>query len=166
MQIIATPVPGDHVVSIRADENGLTVDGKIYNWDTLPRDVIVVEYGEYGGVNACSLIKDIFIEVIPSQVVIEHSPAEPIDPAEVLTLDRQGWVCDRWQIKTVLGRERWEVIEGFANSPDAPWGLQTVIDDAMRIPRVSQTVDLLAYILGMSDEDVDALFLISMDLRA
>ena len=66
----------------------------------------------------------------------------------------------------MLGKDRWDTIEAFAASPDAPCGLQTVIADAVTIPRVSQTVDLLGYILGMTGDDVDGLFMRAMTLHA
>ena len=36
----------------------------------------------------------------------------------------------------------------------------------MTIPRVSQTVELLAHILGLSDDEVDELFQVAMALAA
>lgn len=79
---------------------------------------------------------------------------------------RETWVCDRWQIITVLGGERWAAIMAFANADDAPWGLRTVIENAQIIPRVSQTVDLLAFILGVPDDEVDGIFRQAIALRA
>ena len=57
-------------------------------------------------------------------------------------------------------------IEAFAAGPDAPWGLQTVIADAQIIPRASQTVDLLAFILGVPGDEVDEIFRQAIALRA
>lgn len=79
---------------------------------------------------------------------------------------RATWVVDRWQIKAVLGEAAWTKVVEFGMAPDAPWGLRVVIEDAQKIPRLSETVELLAWLLGMDAEQVDALFLAAMALRA
>lgn len=179
MHIILFPVAGAGVVKVRIEADWLTVDDKTYAYDALPAKgpvriedgVAIIDYGERGGVSTCCLTEAHEVEVIPSDFRAEPPPPpkeadfEVAAQAELAAL-RETWVCDRWQIKTVLGRDRWEAIEAFAAGPDAPWGLQTVIADAQIIPRASQTVDLLAFILGVPDDEVDEIFRQAIALRA
>lgn len=167
MHIILQPVPGDLVIQLRVDQDTLTINGIGQSYPD-SEGPTVIEYGERGGVATIQLTDAHTVEIIapdlppPAPPIIDHE-AEAI---AALQAQREGWAVDRWQIKTALGKDRWAAIESFGTSPDAPWGLQTVIADAMVIPRVSQTIDLLAYILGWSDEDVDQLFQAAMTLYA
>lgn len=168
MRVTFIPVPGTAFIAARIVAAGLTINDKVTPWDSLKEDP-VIEYGEQSGVAVFIDTTDHSYHVVPS-VWVDPNPPKPVDPA-VLALDqleaeRQGWVCDRWQIKTVLGQARWQMIVGFGTGAGAPWGLQTVIEDAMTIPRASQTVDLLAYILGLSEAEVDDLFRTAMALTA
>jgi len=162
MRIILTPVPKSEFKVVRWERGVLKVNG-------LETEAGVIEYDEQLGCSTFSDDRSVKLEVIPSKWVDPTPPPEIDHEAEAaaqLEAQRESWVADRWQMITVLGPERWAVIESFAAAPDAPWGLKAVIANAVTIPRNSQTVDLLAYILGMSDGDVDALFLTAMPLKA
>ena len=70
-------------------------------------DSVTVDYGEWGGVIACNLTQSHALRIIQDDL-----PAPPPPPTEVeacalanLEMQRQGWVCDPWQIKTVLDRD-------------------------------------------------------------
>ena len=179
MHIKFEPVAGETKITARIEDGGLTINGKVFGYDTVPAegpvraqdDTITVDYGEHGGVSTCRLTGDHSVAVIAPDL-----PPPPPPPAPKVDLEamaqaelenqRAGWVCDRWQIITVLGQDRWQAIEAFGANDDATWGVKAVIDYAVSIPRVSQTVDLLAHILGMSDEEVDDLFRAAMTLNA
>ena len=181
MQILLTPVPGSAVVRLRIEDETLTIDDVRFDLEALAaaglvhkdgdRQVVIIPYGEHGGVSTCNLTDRHSVEVIPTDLPPQPPPPPPKADVEAearaaLEVQRLGWTVDRWQIKTVLGRDRWEVIEAFGTGEDAPWGLKTVIEDAMTIPRVSQTVELLAHILGLSEDEVDELFQVAMALAA
>lgn len=176
MNIVLRPVPGDTVVNVRVEATSLTINGQTHAWETLGSgpgmavadDTVVIDYGAAGGVSTIRLTNAHSVTVLPSD--LPPPPPAKEDPAAIaqanLEAQRQSWVCDRWQIKTVLGQERWETILAFGANPYASWGLKTLIDDAMQIPRVSETVEVLAYILGLSDKEVDDLFRTAMALTA
>ena len=179
MHISFEPVAGETRITARIEDGGLTINGKVFGYDTMPAegpvrargDTIAVDYGEHGGVSTCQLTAAHSVEVIHSGLPPPPPPPPPkIDEAAVtlaeLLAQREGWVCDRWQIITVLGEKRWQAIVQFGASDDAAWGMKTVIDCAVSIPRVSQSVDLLAFILGLGDEEVDDLFRQAMTLVA
>lgn len=176
MHIVLTPIAGTEALHLRIEAVRLVINDKVYACDDLPpagpirieSGVAVIEYGDRGGVNTCQLTDLHSVEVIAA--TLPPPPPPPVDiEAEAqaaLEAQRDGWRVARWQIKTALGRDRWQVIEDFGTAKDAPWGLQTVIEDATDIPRNSQTVELLAYILGMDDTAVDAVFQTAMQLKA
>ncbi len=179
MHIVLRPVAGDAVVTAVIDDSGLTVNGTFYPWAALPldgavrleADTVIIEYGEAGGVSMGRLTQAHTVAVIPSRWADLNPPKEEerdptVEAQALLEAAREGWVCDRWQIKTLLGQERWQSIVAFGQDPNGSWGLKTLIDDAVQIPRVSETVEVLAYILGLSDAEVDGLFQKAMGLRA
>ena len=86
--------------------------------------------------------------------------------AKMIAADRAEMAAARWQLIVSLGEERWAKVLAFRDSPDTTWAMRQILDEAQYIPRVSQTVDLLAYILGMTDADADALFVNALALRA
>jgi len=168
MHISLQPVPGHLTINLRVEADTISINGTVHDVADLGDD-LMIEYGEEAGVATCLMTQAHTVAVIPS--TFQPAYIAPVIDVEAeaqaaLQMLRSGWSVDRWQIKTVLGKDRWDAIKAFGASPDAPWGLQTVIADAVTIPRVSQTVDLLGYILGMTDDDVDGLFMQAMTLHA
>lgn len=168
MHVTFIPVAGTLFIAARIEGAGLTINDQVTRWDGFSTDP-VIEYGEQSGVAVFTNTTAHSYHVVPTTWV-DPTPPAPVDPAALvlalLEAERQSWVCDRWQIKTVLGQVRWQTIVEFGTAEGAPWGLQTVIEDAVIIPRVSQTVDLLAFILGMTEDEVDDLFRTAMALVA
>lgn len=179
MQIELHPVDGSAAtVMVRVEDAALTVDGTAYAYDAIPvkgpvrlaDQIVIVEYGAWGGVSTCELTAAHLVVVFaPDTPPPSPVPAEIDRDAEAATA-LQNWrentACEKWQIKTAMGEAAWLVVEMFGNQIGAPWGLKTVIADATNIPRMSQTVDLLAHILGWDDAKVDALFSLSLDQKA
>jgi hypothetical protein len=87
-------------------------------------------------------------------------------PDAVLQAERAAMRCARWQMILALGEVRWQAVDAFAKGPAAPWGLRVVIDNAVEISRLSETVETLALVLGLSAAEVDDLFRSAMALRA
>ena len=85
--------------------------------------------------------------------------------AEMITSQRETLSCQRWQMLLVLGEARWAKIEAFRDSPMCNWPMRQVIDNAEYLPRVSQFVDMLAYILGLTEAETDAMFALAMAER-
>lgn len=92
-----------------------------------------------------------------------------------LELSRQDMVADKWQLVAILDLmdpALWQRIEGYAAgtvdaSPLPPCDpiTRSAIRNAITIPRLSQIVDLLAYLLGWDADEVDELFRRAMELR-
>lgn len=87
-------------------------------------------------------------------------------PDLVLQSEREAMICARWQMILALGPDRWGAIMAYASSADAPWGLRVVIENAVEIIRLSETIDVLAWLIGFDDAQVDDLFRVAMSLGA
>jgi hypothetical protein len=79
---------------------------------------------------------------------------------------RASMTCTRWQLIVALGESKWAKILAFRDDPDCTWAMRQIIDTAVTIPRVSELVDFLAYVLGLDAAAADALFTSAMSLRA
>ena len=170
--VLIRQIPGaEPHVTVRYETGALTVNG-------LPADPgAVIEYGE-----SCATVSDdprvrFAVEALPS------APDEPfeIDQAEIaaaaLATERAAMVADKWQIVAILDLEEpalWQRITDWAEGrlaetePELPPCdpiTRSAIRNAITIPRLSQIVDLLAWLLAWDGDRVDQLFRLSMALR-
>ncbi|MBW6506173.1 MAG: hypothetical protein K0B00_05400 [Rhodobacteraceae bacterium] len=90
-------------------------------------------------------------------------PPAPTD-AEVLAAERAGMVCSPLQGKLTLGQAAWAAVEAYRDDPATPWSIRVIIDDAADWRRVSENMQLLAYLLGYSDAEMDDLFRAAMQV--
>jgi hypothetical protein len=160
MKIILAPVSGNAIARVRYERGELTVNGQPFKGD-------LVTYGEEAGCSTFSDDPAVTFDIVPSSWVNPNKPPEP-PPAPLVDMQaiRAEWRAQRWQMILALGEARWAAIMAFADSPEAPWGMRVIIDNAQIIPRLSETIDTLAWVLGMSDDDVDAIFTAAMALEA
>jgi hypothetical protein len=86
--------------------------------------------------------------------------------AQMITSQRAAMSAYRWQMIVALGQDNWAKVQAFRNEPEATWAMGQILDEAQYIPRISETVDLLAYVLGRDDAAVDAVFAVAMTLKA
>lgn len=167
MHLTFAPAPGNLVINARMDPMGLTLNGKLTPWPEVDEFVF---YGEAGGANVTNLSPHSYT-VIPSSFV--RPAPEPLAPsaeelAEIAATELAEWrataKADDWQIIAVLGAERWaKIVEWAATQNHAT---QTLVARATTIPRASQTVELLAWLLGLGDTEVDDLFRAAMEISA
>lgn len=72
-------------------------------------------------------------------------------------------MADAWQIAFVLGEARWQALVFWA---DGYFNTRILVAKATVIPRASDTVALMAWVLEMDDEDVDTVFRTAATIRA
>jgi hypothetical protein len=162
MEVKFTPVPGNRVIRARLEDDGLHLNGQVYPWADAPT---VIEYGEEGGLRECiSLQSQHTFTVIPSPWC---PPAPEPDPeaeaAAALEAWRQSGTADAWQLAFVLGEARWQALEDWAGGH---FNTRILVAKATVIPRASDTVALMAWVLDMTDEEVDAVFRTAAQIRA
>nr|WP_309504271.1 hypothetical protein [uncultured Roseovarius sp.] len=91
--------------------------------------------------------------------------SEPvIDEAAALAAERAGMVCTPLQGKLVLGETAWGQIEDIVADPETPFAMRVAITSAVQWERNSQMIDELAWLMGLSDEQVDDLFRAAMQV--
>ena len=162
MKITLSPVAGAETAIVRFEKGQIAFNGK--RIDTKD-GAVALEYGEESGCVTFSDDQAVVFEIIPSKWV-NPSPPPPPPPPDPIIGWRESISAIRWQMIVALGENRWNMVLAFRDLPDTTWAMQQILDEAQYIPRVSETVDLLAYILGMTDADADALFVNAMALRA
>lgn len=66
--------------------------------------------------------------------------------------------CSRLQGRLTLGEAVCAQLDALAADPATPWAMREAITNAATWNRSSQTIDELAYLLGFTAEQMDALF--------
>lgn len=175
MEIIARPVDSDLIVDLLVDGEGITVNGVFTAFSDIPSKgpvsvegrTLIVEYGERGGFSRTldHTIHSLIVE--PSKWVCPE-PDPEAEAQAALEAERQVMSAKKWQLRSVMGQNEWSVIETLLTDPvsildfpldtQASWDLRCLIEDIDDIPRISETVDLLAYALRKDDAAVDNLF--------
>lgn len=84
----------------------------------------------------------------------------------IIAAERANWTAQRWQMIVALGEANWATVLAFRDDPVCSWSMRQIIDTATEIPRMSETVDLLAYALQMTEAEVDRVFTTAMALKA
>ena len=88
-----------------------------------------------------------------------------VDPAAALAAARGSWSCTQMQGILALGESKWG--EVLAYRAGASWAEKVIIDSAQDWRRTSQNVQFIGYLVGFTDEQMDALFIaaIAADLQ-
>lgn len=84
--------------------------------------------------------------------------------AQALAQEREGMTCSRMQGVLALGADRWAAV--LAYRATATWAEQVVIDSAGDWRRNSQNIAFFAYLLNLSDAQVDDLFRTAREIVA
>jgi hypothetical protein len=93
----------------------------------------------------------------------EAEMSKPPQPS--IEEQREGMVCSPMQGMLALGETRWQVIQDYRDN-DATWAEKVIIDRAGDWRRNSQNIAFFQHLLGMTDEEVDGLFKIAMEIEA
>ena len=96
------------------------------------------------------------------------SPNEPPtpSPAAILAAERAAMSCTAMQGKLALGPDRWAIVEAYRDDPATTWAERIIIDSAGQWVRMSQNIAFFAYLLGLSDAEVDDLFRAAAEIDA
>ena len=84
-----------------------------------------------------------------------------VNPPPINT-ERAEMRATRMQLALALGEVRWQAIMDYAAT--APWNVKTVIENTVDVPRLSDTVELLAWVVNMTPEETDDLFRFAMTI--
>jgi len=89
--------------------------------------------------------------------VWEDDPPPP-SPDAILAAERATMSCTAMQGKLALGPDRWAVVEAYRDDPATTWAERIIIDSAGQWVRLSENIAFFAYLLGLTDAEVDDLF--------
>jgi hypothetical protein len=90
------------------------------------------------------------------------APYVPPSEEELLAQWRAEAFCTPLQGQLALGEERWLRVEEILSDPSTPWSMKQTIRGASVWMRNSQDIDTLAWMLGLSAEEVDELFRVAV----
>lgn len=163
MRVTFKPAPGDLAIVALFRSDGLHLNGKVTPWDEAQP---VIEYGERAGVSvAMDPALGHSCEILPSAWVNPNPPQpDPVaEAAAALEAWRETASADAWQIAFVLGEEHWQALVTWA---DGYFNTRILVAKATVIPRASDTVELMAWVLNMKDAEVDEVFRQAATIRA
>ncbi|WP_160477317.1 hypothetical protein [Cereibacter sphaeroides] len=69
------------------------------------------------------------------------------------------------QAMIVIGEERWARAMEIAEDASYPWAMRAAIRGATMLVRGSETMDTLAFLLGLSPEETDRLFVEAAEVK-
>lgn len=173
MKILAIPVSGSNVTSIRIDTYKLIINNTVLDLNTissqgsvrLEDDIVIIEYAELGGLSVSQIGDMHDVRVIPPKIKHENIKEENTVVYDPLPDMRANMRVQRWKIIVALGEIQWHKILDFCISEKCNWAMRQTIDTITEIPRISEFVDLLMYILDLNDLEIDDIFKIALSLR-
>lgn len=86
--------------------------------------------------------------------------------AEALAEWRASASCSPLQGQLALGEAQWQRVEAILADPSTPWAMRQAISSAGVWMRKSQHIDTLAWMLGLSEGEVDDLFRLAVTIEA
>lgn len=86
--------------------------------------------------------------------------------AAELAARRAGMTCSRMQGIIALGEARWATVLAYRDEPTTTFAERAIIDGASVWRRLSENIAFFAYLLGLDDAAVDALFDAAMAIEA
>jgi hypothetical protein len=86
------------------------------------------------------------------------------DPAAVIARQREAMVISPLQGILTLGETGWGKVLAYRDT--ASWAEKIVIDNAADWVRTSQNIAFFGYLLGYTDEQMDALFIAAAQVTA
>ena len=77
---------------------------------------------------------------------------------------RAGMVCTRLQGRLALGEAEIARLDAFIDSLPNNWALRQVVDNVVTWQRMSQDMQMLGFALNYTPEEMDAAFVMAMEL--
>lgn len=103
-------------------------------------------------------------DAVTGEVTIREYGLTPEDTARALASWRATAKCSPMQGKLALGQANWAKIEAYRAT--ATWAEQVVIDSANEWRRNSQDIQFFGYMLDFSEEQMDELFRVAMQINS
>ena len=117
-----------------------------------------------------------YLTSIKTGVTVERdyipSPNEPPPPtpeeaaAAALAAWRATATCTAMQGQLALGPDLWAAVEAYRDDPATTWQERVIINSASEWNRNSQNIAFFAYLLGLTDAEVDDLFRAAQEIEA
>jgi hypothetical protein len=73
-------------------------------------------------------------------------------------------ITSRRQVRLALGEAGCNAMDDAANDPALPWAMREQMKSAHEWHRTAPEIDEFAWLMGMTPDDVDAMFAVAMTL--
>jgi hypothetical protein len=108
--------------------------------------------------------RDTHAQIVADGTAAPYVAPAPKTEAELLIEWRAQAECSPLQGQLALGEERWLRVEAILSDPATPWAMKQTIRTAQVWKRNSQDIDALAWMLGLSEVEVDDLFRLAVTI--
>jgi hypothetical protein len=102
--------------------------------------------------------REIFARIVSEGGAADYSPPPPKSDEEILAEWRARTSVTPLQGKLALGETQWVRVEEILADPETPWTMKETIRAASVWKRNSEDIQALAWLLGFTETEVDALF--------
>lgn len=107
--------------------------------------------------------RDTHAQIVADGAAAPYEPPAP-DPEGDLMRWRASVECTPLQGQLALGETRWLRVEAILADPATPWAMRQTIRTASVWKRNSQDIDALAWMLGLTEGEVDDLFRLAVTI--
>jgi hypothetical protein len=103
------------------------------------------------------------VEMTPTEVTA-FQEGQKVDPTQELVKARAQMSCTKTQGILTLGETKWAEVIEYRGLPTTSWAEKMIIDSATDWHRTSQNTQFIGYLVGYTDEQMDAMFVSAKDI--
>ena len=98
------------------------------------------------------------VDMTPAEITA-FQDGQAVDPAVELANQRAQMVCSKMQGILTLGETKWGEVLTYRDLATTTWSERMTIDSATEWHRTSQSIQFIGYLVGYTDEQMDAMFI-------
>jgi hypothetical protein len=103
------------------------------------------------------------VDLTPAEITA-FQDSQNFDPVEKLAKDRNQMSCTKTQGILTLGETKWVEVLEYRDLSTTSWAEKMIIDSATDWQRNSQNIQFIGYLVGYTDEQMDAMFVSAKDI--
>jgi hypothetical protein len=103
------------------------------------------------------------VEMTPTEITA-FQDSQQVDPTQELAKARDQMTCTKTQGILTLGETKWVEVLAYRDLATTSWAEKMIIDSATDWHRTSQNIQFIGYLVGYTDEQMDAMFVSAKDI--
>ena len=105
------------------------------------------------------------VDMTPAEITA-FQDGQAVDPVAELANQRAQMVCSKMQGVLTLGETKWGDVLAYRDLATTTWSEKMIIDSATEWHRTSQSIQFIGYLVGYTDEQMDAMFVAAKNIVA